>query len=267
MPAPPDATVIELDEVLVRRGATTLVGPVSWRVADGERWVIVGPNGSGKTTLLRVASSYLWPTAGRVTLLGERIGSVDARELRRRVGYASPALAAELPDDLVARDVVVTARHAALGPWWHEYTPADLDRGDALLARMGCLALADRAFGTLSSGERGRVQIARALMAEPELLLLDEPAAALDLGAREALIDALAGLVADASLRAIVLVTHHLEEIPPGFDRALVLGGGRAVASGPIDEALSDGALSAAYGLPLVVERRDGRFHARRAGG
>lgn len=261
---PPAASALELEGVEVHRGRDRLVGPIDWRVAAGERWVIVGPNGSGKTTLLQVASTYLWPSSGRVAVLGERIGSVDARELRRRIGYASPALAADLPPDLTALDVVVTARHAALAPWWHHYGADDLERARRLLERLGCGGLADRAFGTLSSGERQRVQIARALMAGPELLLLDEPASTLDLGAREALVERLADLAGDDSLRAIVLVTHHLEEIPPGFGHGLVLCRGRAVAAGPIRGALSDAALSAAFGLPLVVRRRDGRFAARR---
>lgn len=261
-PRPP---VLRLAGVEVRRGGSRLVGPLDWTVRAGERWAIVGPNGAGKTTLLRVASTYLWPSSGSVEVLGARIGGVDARALRLRVGYASPALAAEIPDELTARDVVVTARHAALGPWWDAYTPADLARGEALLARLGCEALAERPFGTCSSGERGRIQIARALMNEPELLLLDEPAAALDLGAREVLVEALEGLAADPGLAAIALVTHHLEEIPAGFTHALVLGPERRiVAAGPIDEALADGPLSAAYGIPLQVVWSDGRVHARR---
>ncbi|HEX9045158.1 MAG TPA: ABC transporter ATP-binding protein [Candidatus Limnocylindrales bacterium] len=257
--------IIELDGVEVHRGRTRLVGPVAWRVEAGERWVIVGPNGSGKSTLLRVASTYLWPSAGTVAVLGARIGTVDARELRRRVGYMAAALADDVDPQLSARDVVVTARHGALGPWWHEYTADDLARADFLLARMGIAALAERQFGTLSSGERQRVQVARALMPAPELLLLDEPAAALDLGAREGLVDRLEDLARDADLAALVLVTHHLEEIPPGFTHALVLARGRAVAAGPIEETLATGALSEAFEIPLVVDCVDGRFHARRA--
>lgn len=257
--------VIELEDVEVHRGRTRLVGPISWRVAAGERWAVVGPNGSGKSTLLRVASTYLWPSSGGVRILGSRIGEVDARDLRRRVGYAAAALADEVDAELCARDVVATARHGALAPWWHAYTTDDLVRADGLLERMGVLGVADRRFGTLSSGERQRVQIARALMPAPDVLLLDEPAAALDLGAREGLVDRLADLAADRALAALVLVTHHIEEIPPGFSHALVLAQGRAVAAGPIGEALGPGPLSAAYGLPLTVDRADGRFHARRA--
>ena len=258
--------VLDLRDVLVRRGRATLLGPLDWTVRAGERWVIVGPNGSGKTTLLQVASTYLWPSQGAVGVLGEQLGAVDARELRRRIGYASPALAAALPAGLTALEVVTTARHAALGPWWHEYQAADLERAAALLERLGCGPLAARTFGTLSSGERQRVQIARALMPAPDLLLLDEPAAGLDLGAREALIERLDELAADPSLAAIVLVTHHVEEIPAAFTHALVLGAGRAVASGPIEAALSAAALGRAFGLPLVLERRDGRLAARRSG-
>ncbi len=257
--------VLELEGVEVHRGSSRLVGPLDWRVGAGERWVVVGPNGSGKTTLLRVASTYLWPSRGRVSVLGERIGAVDARELRRRIGYESPALASELPAELSALDVVVTARHGALAPWWHTFGAEDIERGRMLLERLGCGAFVDRSFGTLSSGERGRVQIARALMAEPDLLLLDEPAATLDLGAREDLVARLAALAADPALAAIVLVTHHLEEVPPGFDHALVLREGLLVAAGPIGPTLSDEVLSAAYALPVRVTADDGRYHARRA--
>ncbi len=265
-PEPPPGPVLHLRGVLVRRGLTTLLGPVDWTVRAGERWVVVGPNGSGKTTLLQVASTYLWPSEGQVAVLGERLGTTDARELRRRIGYASPALAAALPPSLTALEVVTTARHAALGPWWHEYSAADRERAAVLLERLGCGPLASRTFGTLSSGERQRVQIARALMPGPALLLLDEPAATLDLGAREALIERLEALAADTSLAAIVLVTHHVEEIPAAFTHALVLGAGRAVAEGPIETSLSGEALGRAFGLSLVLERRDGRLAARRDG-
>lgn len=267
LPEPDRPAVLEFQGVRVWRGSSTLLGPLDWTVRAGERWVIVGPNGSGKTTLLQVASTYLWPSEGQVAVLGERIGATDARELRRRIGYASPALAAALPASLTALEVVTTARHAALGPWWHEYGAGDRERAASLLERLGCGPLASRAFGTLSSGERQRVQIARALMPGPALLLLDEPAAALDLGAREALIERLEGLAADTSLAAIVLVTHHVEEIPAAFTHALVLGDGRALADGPIETALTGEALGRAFGLPLVLERRDGRLAARRNGG
>jgi iron complex transport system ATP-binding protein len=263
--AAPERFVLELEGIEVHRGPTRLVGPLDWRVECGERWVVVGPNGSGKTTLLRVASTYLWPSRGRVTVLGERIGAVDARQLRRRIGYESPALAQDVSPELSALDVVVTARTGALAPWWDSYAAGDIDRARMLLDRLGCGALVARAFGTLSSGERQRVQIARALMPAPDLLLLDEPAATLDLGAREDLIERLADLARDASLAGIVLVTHHLEEIPPGFGRALVLRDGAVVAGGPIGPTLTDAVLSEAFATPVRVVVDSGRYGARRA--
>ena len=226
---------------------------------------MVGPNGAGKTTLLAVASTYLWPTTGTVEILGEPIGRVDARELRRRIGYVSAALGSQIDQDLAVLDVVVSARDAAIAPWWGSFGDDDRERARACLARMGCDDLADRSFGTLSSGERQRVQIARTLMTEPAMLLLDEPAAGLDLGAREALVTRLAALAGGSSPAAIVLVTHHIEEIPPGFDHALVLADGRPVAAGRIGTVLTSATLSAAYGLPLVVRRRGGRFTAHAA--
>jgi iron complex transport system ATP-binding protein len=190
------------------------------------------------------------------------MGTVDARELRRAIGYASPALAAAIDPELRAVDVVMTARHAALAPWWHTFDEEDATRAQLLLERMGCGTLAERTFGTLSSGERQRVQIARTLMADPSLLLLDEPASGLDLGAREGLAARLTDLAAAPDPAAIVLVTHHVEEIPTGFSHALVLADGRAVSGGPIAEVLTSDVLTSAYGLPLSVERRDGRFRA-----
>jgi iron complex transport system ATP-binding protein len=261
--APESAEVLRLDGVAVRRSGRTILGPLDWMVRAGERWVVIGPNGSGKTTLLQVASTYLWPSAGRVEVLGERIGAVDARRLREAIGYAGSGLEREISDDVTALDVVMTARHAALAPWWHRYSDAERARAAGLLDRMGVGPLGARSFGTLSTGERRRVQIARALMPDPGLFLLDEPAAGLDLGARESLVEDLATLARDPTLAAIVLVSHHVEEIPAGFGQALILGSGCVVASGPIDSALATGPLSAAFGRPLVVERVDGRFTAR----
>jgi iron complex transport system ATP-binding protein len=254
--------ILRLTGVSVRRAGRTLLGPVDWSIAPGDRWVVLGPNGSGKTTLVHVASTYLWPTRGTVEVLGGTIGRVDARELRRRVGYAGAGLEAAIDPSLSALDVVVTARHAALGPWWHEYTDADRDRARGLLADIGVAALANRAFGLLSTGERRRVQIARALMPAPELLILDEPGASLDLGAREALVRDLAVLAAAPEPRAVILVTHHVEEIPAGFSHALILKRGRIVAAGPIDLVLTGPVLSEAFGLPIAVERSNGRFRA-----
>ena len=254
--------ILRLSGVSVRRGGRTLLGPIDWSIGGGDRWVVIGPNGSGKTTLVHVASTYLWPTSGTVEVLGETIGRVDARELRRRVGYAGAGLEAAIDPGLTALDVVVTARHAALGPWWHTYSDADRARARDLLAAIGIGDLAERAFGQLSTGERRRVQIARALMPAPELLILDEPGASLDLGAREALVRDLGSLAAAPTPRAVVLVTHHVEEIPAGFSHAVVLSAGRVVAAGPIDDALTGPVISEAFGLPISVERTNGRFRA-----
>lgn len=256
------ATILRLSGVSVRRSGRTILGPLDWSVGSGERWVVIGPNGSGKTTLAQVASTYLWPTTGSVEVLDETIGRVDARELRRRIGYAGAGLEAAIDPALSALDVVVTARHAALGPWWHTFTDEDRRRAHQLLAEIGAGGLADRPFGLLSTGERRRVQIARALMPDPDLLILDEPGSSLDLGARETLVRDLARLADGPRPAAIVLVTHHLEEIPRGFRQALVLGAGRAIAAGPIRDSLTGPALSAAFGLPIEVGLRAGRFSA-----
>ena len=258
----PAADVLRLDGVGVRRAGRWILAEIDWHVRAGERWIVVGPNGAGKSTLLAVASTYLWPTSGSVSVLGARIGAVDARELRRRVGYVSAALGDQIDERLTASEVVLSARDAALAPWWSTYGTEDRRRAAAALDRMGCAGLEDRTFGSLSSGERQRVQIARTLMAEPELLLLDEPAAGLDLGAREALVGRLAALARKASPAGIVLVTHHLEEIPPGFGHAAVLAEGRIAAAGLIGPTLSSDVLSRAYGVPLSVTRMGERFTA-----
>jgi len=254
--------ILRLNGVSVRRAGRTILGPIDWQIEAGERWVVLGPNGSGKTTLVQVASTYLWPTTGAVEVLGETIGRVDARELRGRIGYAGAGLEAAFDPNLTAIDVVMTARHAALAPWWHQFTGADRDRAAGLLDEIGAGAVADHEFGTLSTGERRRVQIARALMPDPDLLILDEPGASLDLGARETLVRDLGRLAARPSPRGVVLVTHHVEEIPPGFGHALVLGAGRTIAAGPIGESLTAPSLAEAFGLPIGLVRTDGRFRA-----
>lgn len=261
MPAP----ILHLDGVGVRRGGTAILADIAWTVASGERWVIVGPNGAGKSTLVAIAATTLLPSSGRVQVLGGALGAIDARTLRPRIGIASALLAGRLEPAQTAREVVLTGRTGALAPWWDRFTEDDQDRADGLLGRLGIGGLAGRTFGTLSTGERQRVLLARTLMPDPELVLVDEPAAGLDLRAREELVDALAAMAMSSRPAAIVLVTHHLEEVPPAFGHALVLAGGRLVAAGPIDEALTDAALTIAYGIPLRVERDAGRWTARRA--
>jgi iron complex transport system ATP-binding protein len=260
------AAVARLAGATVRRAGQTILGPLDLAIGAGERWVVIGPNGSGKTTLLEVLSTYLWPSNGEVEILGERIGATDSRELRRRIGYAGAGLEPAIDPDLPVLDVVMTARHGALAPWWHVYDRADEARAQGLLERFGMGAFARRPFALLSTGERRRVQLARALMPDPDLLLLDEPTAGLDLGAREILLADLAALACEPRPAGILVVLHHVEEIPASFDQALVLRAGRAVASGPIAEAVASGPLSEAFGLPIRVERRGGRFSARLAG-
>lgn len=259
------SAVVEVRSLVVRRGGRTILGPLDWTVREGERWVVLGPNGSGKTTLLSVIGLELWPTAGTVDVLGARYGRVDSREVRRRIGSAGSSVEAGLRADLTPVTIVKTARHAATEPWWHVYTDEDHDRAMDLLVGLGLAGVADHRYSTLSEGERRRTSIARALMPDPDLLLLDEPAASLDLGAREVLIGDVARLAAGDRPVAIILVTHHVEEIPGGFSHALVLGNGRVIASGPLDEVVSNENLSLAFELPIVVERRDGRVWARMA--
>ncbi|GLW64493.1 iron ABC transporter ATP-binding protein [Actinomadura rubrobrunea] len=256
---------MHLRAVGVRRGGADLLRELSWTVNADERWVILGPNGAGKTTLLQVAATLLYPTTGTVRVLGEQLGRTDVFELRPRIGIASAAVAEKVPADEKVVDVVLTASYAILGRWREQYDSTDVSRAVSLLEALGCADLAGRTFGTLSEGERKRVQIARALMPDPELLLLDEPAAGLDLGAREDLVDRLGRLADDPAAPTMVLVTHHVEEVPEGFTHALLLRKGEVVAQGKVDEVFTPEHLSTCFGLPLTVERREGRWYARTA--
>ncbi|WP_104483244.1 ABC transporter ATP-binding protein [Actinokineospora auranticolor] len=253
-------------DVGVRRGTNDLLKGVSWSVELDERWVVLGSNGAGKTTLLRLAGAELHPSTGTVHVLGERLGRVNVFELRTRIGFATAALAGRVPADEKVADVVVSAGYAVLGRWREEYDRLDTGRAEDLLKTMGIAGLADRSFGTLSEGERKRTLIARALMTDPELLLLDEPAAGLDLGGREDLVARLTDLALDPDAPATVLVTHHVEEIPPGFTHLLLLSSGGVVAQGLIEDVLTGENLSAAFGQPLELERSGDRYFARRRG-
>jgi iron complex transport system ATP-binding protein len=246
---------------VVREGATLLAG-IDWEVDEGQRWALLGPNGAGKTTLLAVAGAALFPSSGTVTLLGETYGEADLGELRTRVGLSSAALSDRVPPQERAVDVVVTAAHGVIGRWPTGYDPGDVARATDLLARVGLRAFADRRYGSLSEGERKRVLLARALMTDPELLLLDEPAAGLDLGAREALLRLLTRLTSPGA-PPTVLVTHHVEEIPVGTTHALLLSRGRVVASGPIADVITGPLLTQAFGIPLQATSTDGRWTAR----
>ena len=246
---------------LTRDGRDLLDG-IDWEVGPGDRWVVLGPNGSGKTSLVRIASFQTHPSRGDVEVLGQRLGRVNIWDLRNRIGLASSALADQLRPQLTASDVVVTQLHGALEPWWHTYS--DDDRAQALrcLERMGVGQYADRELGTLSSGERQRVLLARTLMGDPGVVILDEPSANLDLGGREGLVRSLTDLAADASAPPIVFVTHHVEEIPPGFTSLLLLRDGRIESSGPLADTLTEESLSDLFGVKLKLRFEDGRYSA-----
>ncbi|MDQ6895008.1 MAG: ABC transporter ATP-binding protein [Actinomycetota bacterium] len=259
--------VLAFAGVSVVRGGTTILDDITWEVEEGERWVVLGPNGAGKTTLLQLAAARMHPTSGVAGVLGEVLGAVDVFELRPRIGLSSVAIAERFPSSELVGNVVVTAAYAVVGRWREQYDAADYRRAADLLMSLGAEHLADRTYGTLSEGERKRVQIARALMTDPEVMLLDEPAAGLDLGGREDLVARLGALAADTDAPALVLVTHHVEEIPPGFTDVLLMKGGRIVAAGPLEVTLTAENLSETFGLPLVVERHGQRWTARAATG
>ena len=258
------AAVLEFADVSVRRGTATLLSGIDWVVEEGERWVVLGPNGAGKTTLLQLASAQIHPSGGVAAVLEEVLGTVDVFELRPRIGLTSAAVAERIPRHEKVRDVVVSASYAVVGRWREEYHDLDHSRADELLAEVRAGQLADRTFGTLSEGERKRVQIARALMTDPELLLLDEPASGLDFGGREDLVETLSRLAYDPDSPATVLVTHHVEEIPPGFTHALLLREGGIVAQGLLDQVLTEQNLARTFGMPLVLSHADDRWAARR---
>src|SRR4051795_12127679 len=257
------AAVVDLAGVTIVRGGSTLIDDITWRVDEADRWVIIGPNGAGKTTLLQVISAQIHPTAGVAGLLGEVLGTVDVFELRPRIGLTSAALAERIPRSERVHDVVVSASYAVVGRWRESYDDLDHARADELLDSLAISNLADRTFGTLSEGERKRVQIARALMTDPELLLLDEPSAGLDLTGRETLLRTLGSLASDPYAPASVLVTHHVEEIPVGVTHVLLLKRGRVVAAGPIEQTLTAQRLGETFDLDVELTSRNGRWSAQ----
>jgi iron complex transport system ATP-binding protein len=256
---------LDLRDVSLELDGATILSQVTWAVSASERWVVLGPNGAGKTTLLRVAALYQHPSRGTVDVLGNRLGRCDVRTLRERVAFSSPALAASLEPSMTACEVVMTAKYAALAPWWHTYTDGDRDRAHELLAHFHSEKLADHRFPTLSAGERQRVLLARTLMNEPGIVLLDEPNAGLDVGGREELVRDLAAWASERTRPPLVLVTHHLEEVPPGFTHALVMSDASILAAGELRETVTSDVLSAAFGLPLRVDEHEGRYSARLA--
>jgi iron complex transport system ATP-binding protein len=261
--ADPDL-LIDFAKVTLRRARQTLVGPVTWSVELDERWVVIGPNGAGKTSLLRIAAALEHPTTGTALVLGERLGRVDMSELRSRVGLSSSALSERVPDGEVVRDLVVSAGYSVMGRWRERYEEVDYNQALDMLESVGAEHLAERTYGTLSEGERKRVLIARSMMTDPELLLLDEPAAGLDLGGREELLARLEDLANDPDSPALVLVTHHVEEIPRGFSHCLILSEGKVVDSGLLSDTLTSENLSKAFGQSIALDVVDGRYFARR---
>ena len=256
-------SILELRDVSVRRGESTILGPISFSIAPGERWVILGPNGAGKSTFLNILATRIFPTQGKAFLLGEEMGKVDLFELRTRIGTCASIVAEDIPYDELVRDVVLTAAYAILGRWNEDYDLWDESRAIALLTNFGVRELGDRLYGSLSDGEKKRVQISRALMADPELLLLDEPTAGLDLGGREDLLRRFSAFAQDPTAPATILVTHHIEEIPAGTTHALLLHKGLVAVSGPIAQVITQEHLSAVFGISMSVVHENGRFFAR----
>jgi len=256
-------SVIDFNEVCLTRGGRQILGPITWRVDEGQRWVILGPNGAGKTSLIAIAATLIHPTKGQARVLDELLGRVDVFELRHRIGLSSAALTDRIPPDECALDVVMTASWAVTGRWQEVYDLWDESRALGMLSLFGVSQNKDQKFGSMSEGERKRIQIARALMPDPELLILDEPAAGLDLGAREDLLSRLSGLALDPAAPTSLLVTHHVEEIPSGTTHALLLRDGGVVAAGPINEVLTSANISQAFGLKIDLSHENGRWFAR----
>lgn len=259
----PDA-VVQLDNVHLNRGGLTLVGPLSWQVEEDERWVILGPNGAGKTSLLSLAAGKEYPTSGTVRILQEQLGQTNIADLSPRLGIVSTSMMQRLPAGEKSIDLVLSAAYGVVGRWKENYEDMDYQQAYAMLKQLRAGHLADRLYGTLSEGERKRVLLARSLMTDPELLLLDEPGAGLDLAGREDLVEHLTILAENPDSPAIVMVTHHVEEIPPAFTHGLLLNKGRIIAQGLLGDVLTDENLSATFERPLSLLEVDNRYFARR---
>lgn len=253
--------VIDMDGVHLRRSGKEILRDIQWRMAKGEHWAIIGANGSGKTTLLQIAGGIMFPTAGEVTVLGGRFGRCDLFQLRRRIGWVSSALQARMPTGETAREIVVSGLKATFG-LVYEYSPEDAEKAEMNIARAGIADRMGAPFGVLSQGEQQKTLFARAMMADPELLILDEACSGLDLAARESFLHVVEGVMAHGGV-GVIMVTHHIEEIPPGITHALVLKDGMVLASGAVEETLASSVLSDAFDLRVAVERKNGRFWAR----
>jgi iron complex transport system ATP-binding protein len=257
------SAVIDLNNISLVRDKRAVLNNVDWKVEPNQRWVIIGPNGAGKTSLLRIAAAQIHPSSGSAVILGERLGEINVFELRTRIGFASSAQAAHIPNSETVLNAVMTASYAITGRWNEQYDDIDERRARRVLGEWGLAEFADRAFGTLSDGERKRTQIARSVMPDPELLLLDEPVASLDLAAREQTIRIIGEYASSPYAPAMVMVTHHLEEIPAGFTHALIMVNGQIYAAGEISATLTSEKISEAFGISLTISQVDGRFHAR----
>jgi len=256
------STIVKLHDVSVNRGATQILRNVNWQMRMGEKWAVLGPNGAGKTTLLQLISGYIFPASGTVEVLGEQFGISDITEIRSRIGLATANVLNRIGFDETVHDAVISSVHGVTGIGLERYADLDEQRAQFLMAEWSLSALAAKRIANISDGERKRLLIARALMPNPELLLLDEPTAALDLGSREALLKKLQNLCLKEDAPAIVMVTHHVEEIPTGITHVLLLRGGKAIASGPVEQVISSVTLSATYGVPVVVHQNQGRWFA-----
>jgi iron complex transport system ATP-binding protein len=257
------SSVVRADEIVVVRDGRSILGPLSWQISEGERWVVLGPNGAGKSTLFQLLAAQGHPSSGKVSILECELGKVDIFELRPRIGFVSSTLVEQVPEGEKVLDLVMTAAYAIVGRWQEEYDLWDESRAISLLTILGVRDLRERIFSTLSEGEKKRVLIARALMPNPELLLLDEPASGLDLGGREDLLIRLRELAQDPTSPATVIITHHVEEIPQGTTHILLLKDGEIVAIGPIAEVLTSAHLENTYGIELSLSMEDGRYTAK----
>ena len=255
--------VLELHNVTVEREGRSILGPINFAIRPQERWVILGPNGAGKSTMLQILATQIFPTRGTVHVLDKEMGRCDLSELRTRIGICGALISEDIPADELVRDVVLTAAYAILGRWNEAYDLWDESRAVALLTTFGVREFADRTYGSLSEGERKRVQIARALMADPELLLLDEPASGLDLGGREDLLSRFSAFAADPASPAMIVVTHHIEEIPFGTTHALIIKNGLIAVSGPVSSVITSEHMTAVFGINIEVTPANGRFFAR----
>lgn len=255
--------VVNLQNVTVHRGGKNILAKINWQVQAHERWVIMGPNGAGKTTLMQICTGFLHPTSGTAEILGQQLGRTDVRELRTRIGLSSAALNNYLPLDETVFNTVLTAAYAVTGRWRERYDEIDYARTRQLLNDWGLSGFEERLIGTLSEGERKRTHIARALMSDPEILILDEPAAGLDVAGREDLVSRLANLAGNPESPCLILVTHHVEEIPPNFSHALLLSDGQVSAMGNVHDVIRSEPMSNAFKTPLDVEFGDDRWYAR----